>query len=88
MSATVSDQTSSRPSNAASTPLPRTDGRTTSGGHQRSGAGQKGYDDVLDLNGCYFVYVCVRYPGRARNLEARKEAKCRRKDRIGTIPLS
>ena len=37
------------------------------------------YDDVLDLDGCYFVYVCVRDPGRARDLEARKEVERRRK---------
>ena len=45
-------------------------------------------DDVLDLSGCYFVYVCVRGPGRARDLEDRKEAKCGRKERMGTVPLS
>ena len=37
------------------------------------------YDDVLDLDGLYFVYVCVRDPGRALELEARKEAERRRK---------
>ena len=58
------------------------------GGHQRSGRVDDGYDDVLDLDRCYFVYVCVRDPGRARKLKARKEAERRRKDRMGTVPLS
>ena len=37
-----------------------------------AGRDNEGYGDVLDLNGCYFVYICVRDPGRARELEARK----------------
>ena len=53
------------------------------------GAGQddESYDDFLDLDGCYFNYIFVRDPGRARELEARKEAERRRKDRMGTVPL-
>ena len=47
-----------------------------------------GYDDVLDLDGCYFVYIYVRDPGRARELEASKEAERRRKKRMVTVPLS
>ena len=36
----------------------------------------------------YFVYVCIRDPGRARDLEARKEAERRMKERMGTVSLS
>ena len=62
-------------------------------GQRRGGIGgvcrdDNGYDDVLNLDGCYFVYVCVRDPGRARELEARKEAEHRRKERMSTAPLS
>ena len=46
------------------------------------------YDDVLDLDGCYFVYFCVKDASRGRELEARKEAECRRKERMGTAPPS
>ena len=46
------------------------------------------YDDILNLDGCYFVYICVRDPGRARELESRKGAGRRRKERMGTVPLS
>ena len=28
------------------------------------------------------------YPGTSRDLEARKEAECRKKERMGTVPLS
>ena len=62
-----------------STTFPSPDGRTTAGGHRRSGTDDKCYDDVLDLDGCYFVYVCVRDPVRARDLEARKEVERSRK---------
>ena len=46
-------------------------------GQRRGGIGgvrqdDNGYDDVLNLDGCYFIYVCVRDTGRARELEARK----------------
>ena len=58
------------------------------GGIGGAGRDDDDYDDVLDLDGCYFVYVCVRDPVRARDLEARKEAERRRKDRMGTVPLS
>ena len=51
------------------------------------GRDNKGYNGVLDLNGCYFIYMCVRDPGRDRELEARKEAKRSRKERMGTVPL-
>ena len=62
-------------------------------GQRRGGIGgvrqdDNGYDDVLNLDGCYFIYVCVRDPGRARELEARKEAEHRRKERMSTAPLS
>ena len=73
----MSDQVSSRPSNAASTTIPSPDGSTTVGGHR-----------VLDLDGCYFVYVCNRDPGRERKLNARKDAGRRRKERMGTVTLS
>ena len=52
-----------------------------------AGRDNEGYGDVLDLNGCYFVSVCVMDPGRACELESRKEAKRRRKERMGTVPL-
>ena len=58
------------------------------GGIRGAGQNDESYDDVLNLNGCYFVYVCVRDPGRARDLEDRKEAKHGRKERMGTVPLS
>ena len=46
------------------------------------------YDDVLNLDECYFVYVCDWDPIRAHELKARKEAECRRKERMCTFPLS
>ena len=53
-------------------------------GQRRGGIGVAGWDDesyndALDLDGCYFVYFFVRGPSRDRELEARKEADCRRK---------
>ena len=57
------------------------------GGIRRTGQDNEGYDDVLNLDGCYFVYVCVGDPGRARDLEASKKAKRRRKERMGTVTL-
>ena len=61
-------------------------------GQRRGGIGGAGrddeiYDDVLDLDGCYFIYVCVRDPVRVRELKARKEAERRRKERMGTVLL-
>ena len=76
-----------RPSDAASTPFPSPDGRTTVGGIGGAGRDDKSYDDVFDIDGCYFVYVFVRGTGRSHKLEARKEADRRRKERIGTVPL-
>ena len=58
------------------------------GGIGGAGRDDKGYDDVLNLDGCYFIYFFVRDPGRVCKLEARKEAKRRRKERMGTVPLS
>ena len=52
------------------------------------GRDDKSYADVIDLDGCYFVYVCVGDPGRACELEDRKETERRRKVRMGTFPLS
>ena len=46
------------------------------------------YDNFLDLDGCYFVYIFVKDPGRSRKLEARKEAERRREERICAVPLS
>ena len=46
------------------------------------------YNDVLDLDGWYFVYVCIRDTGRAREMEAKKEAERSRKERMGTVPIS
>ena len=83
----MSDWTSSRPSNTVSTPFPIPDGRTTTGGIGGAGWDDENYDDVLDLDGCYFVYVCVRDTSRARDLEARKEAEQRRKKRMVTVTL-
>ena len=57
------------------------------GGTKRAGRENKGYDDFFDLNGCYFVCVCIRDPSRDRDLETRKEAKHRRKKRMGNTPL-
>ena len=54
----------------------------------RAGWDDESYNEVLDLDGCYFVYVCVKDPGRARKLEARKVAERRRKDRMGTVLLT
>ena len=54
------------------------------------GAGQNNeiYNDVFNLDGCCFVFVFVRDPGRAHKLEARKEAGQSRNERMGTVPLS
>ena len=53
--------------------------RQWQGGIGGAGREDDGYNDVLDLDGCYFVYICVRNLGRDRDLEARKETKSRRK---------
>ena len=45
------------------------------------GRDDKIYNDFLNLDGCYFVYVCVRDPVRSRDLEDRKEAERRREER-------
>ena len=45
------------------------------------------YDDVLDLYGCYLIYVCIRDPFRAREMDTRKEAKQRRKETMSTVSL-
>ena len=58
------------------------------GGIGGAGRDEKCYNDVLDLYRCYFIHVCVKDPGRARNLEDRKEVDHRRKERMGTVPLS
>ena len=52
-----------------------------------TGWDDEGYNDVPELNGSYFVYVCVRDPERDQEVEARKEAKHRRNKRMGTVPL-
>ena len=62
-------------------------------GQQRGGIGgeewdDKRYDDVLNLDGCYYVYVYVRNPDRDRKMETRKVAERRRKERMGTAPLT
>ena len=84
----MSDQTSSRPLNSTSTPSPSSNGRTTARGIRRAGRDDESYNDVLGLDGCYFVNVCVKDTGRARKLEARKVAERRRKDRMGTVLLT
>ena len=55
------------------------------GGIKGAGRDDESYDGVLNLDGCYFVYICVRDPGRAPEMEARKEAERRRKERMGTV---
>ena len=57
------------------------------GGIRGSGQENEGYDDVLDLDGRYSVYVCVRDTRRSHGLEARKEEKRRRNERMGTVTL-
>ena len=57
------------------------------GGIERSGQYKERYDDVLDLDGCYLVYVYVRDHGRACKLDDRKEANRRRKERMDTVNL-
>ena len=57
------------------------------GGIGGAGWDNDGYDNILDLNGCYFVYVFVKDPGRVRELDARKEAELRSKKRMVTVPL-
>ena len=52
-----------------------------------TGWDDEGYNDVPELNGSYFVYVCVRDPERDREVETRKEEKRRRNKRMGTVPL-
>ena len=57
------------------------------------GIGGAGWDDesynyILDLDGIYFVYVCVRCPRRARGPGAKKVAERRRKERMGNVPLT
>ena len=84
----MSDRTSSRPLNPASTPSPSPNGRTTERGIRRAGRDDESYNDVLNLDVCYFVNVYVKGTGRARELEARKVAERRRKERMGTVPLS
>ena len=73
--------------NAASTPLSSPDVRTTTGVIGGAGWDDESYDDVLDLEGFYFVYVCVMYPRREHKLKSRKEEENRRKDMMGTVPL-
>ena len=58
------------------------------GGIRAAGWDNESYDDVLDIDGCYFAYVCVRNPSRARELDASKEAECSIKERMGTFTLS
>ena len=55
------------------------------GGSEQEG---DGYNDILNLNWCYFIYIFVTDLGRSREVEARKEADRRRKKRMGTVPLS
>ena len=57
------------------------------GGIGGAGRDDESYNDIFDLDGCYFVYILVTYPGRARKLGAKKEADCRRKERKFTVPL-
>ena len=48
--------------------------RQQRGGIVGAGKDDESYNDVFDLDGCYFVYVCVRDNDRAPDLESRKEA--------------
>ena len=58
------------------------------GGIRGSGRNGNSYDDLLYIDGCYLVHICVRDTDRARELGARKETECRMKERMRTVPLS